>query len=186
MKLHLGCGKRYLEGYVHVDIDQHKHINFQHEINYLPMFKDNTADEIYSCGVLEYFDSFEVKKVLQEWKRVLKVGGILRTSVPNFDSITKIYLKNKNIKSEGILGPLFGRIEIIQNNKNKVLFHKTVYDYESLKSLLKENGFIDISFFDPFEVFPDNFDDYSKAFVPFKDKSGIAVHLNLEAVKDQS
>ena len=110
MKLHLGCGKRYLKGYTHIDIDQHSHIDFYSTVEKLPMIKSNSVEVIYSCGVLEYFDLEEVDLVLQEWNRTLKSGGILRTSVPNFESIIKVYLKNKDILSEGILGPLFGKI----------------------------------------------------------------------------
>jgi len=78
MKLHLGCGKRFLKGYLHIDIDLHDHIDIQTSIDKLPMIQDSTVDVIYTCGVLEYFDIEEVNTVLQEFKRVLKVGGILK------------------------------------------------------------------------------------------------------------
>ncbi len=183
MKLHLGCGKRYLKGYTHIDIDQHSHIDFYSTVEKLPMIKSNSVEVIYSCGVLEYFDLEEVDLVLQEWNRTLKSGGILRTSVPNFESIIKVYLKNKDILSEGILGPLFGKISIVETKKPLKLYHKIVYDYNLLSSVLLKNGFTEIDHFDPFEVFPEDYDDYSKAFIPYKDRNGLPIHLNLEAKK---
>ena len=183
MKLHLGCGKRFLKGYTHIDIDYHEHIDFQSSIDKLPMIKSDSVDLIYTCGVLEYFDIEEVIEVLKEWKRVLKVGGILRTSVPNFESIVKIYNNTKNIYAEGVLGPLFGRIEIQKNNKKKIIHHKIVYDYNLLKDVLTKSGFLDIKYFDPFDVFSEDYDDYSKSFIPYKDRSGLSMHLNIEAEK---
>ena len=76
-KLHLGCGNRYLPGYIHIDIDNYEHIDINSSINDLNMFKDNSVNEIYSSHSLEYFDIFEVEDVLEEWKRVLCSGGIL-------------------------------------------------------------------------------------------------------------
>jgi len=183
MKLHLGCGKRYLEGFIHIDLDDHDHINYKSSIEKLPFIEDESVDVIYSCGVLEYFDNLEVKDVLKECHRVLKKNGKLLTSVPNFESIVKVYLTEKNIYSEGILGPLYGRIVIKNNLNTKVLYHKTVYDFHSLKSTLEKSDFYDIKLFDPFEIFPDDYDDYSKAFFPFKDRNGIQIHLNIESKK---
>ena len=183
MKLHLGCGKRFLKGYLHIDIDLHDHIDIQTSIDKLPMIQDSTVDVIYTCGVLEYFDIEEVNTVLQEFKRVLKVGGILRTSVPNFESIVKVYNETSNIYAEGILGPLFGRIEINSGDKTEFIHHKIVYDYKLLRDVLSKNGFCDISYFDPFDVFPEDYDDYSKSFIPYKDRNGLPIHLNLECKK---
>jgi predicted SAM-dependent methyltransferase len=183
MKLHLGCGKRFLKGYTHIDIDYHEHVDFHYNIDKLPMIEDDSVDLIYTCGVLEYFDIEEVIDVLKEWKRVLKKAGILRTSVPNFESIVKIYNNSKNIYAEGVLGPLFGRIEIKNNNNKEIIHHKIVYDYNLLKDVLIKSGFTNIKYFDPFEVFPEDYDDYSKSFIPYKDRRGLPMHLNIEAIK---
>ena len=95
----------------------------------------------------------------------------------------KIYNNTKNIYAEGVLGPLFGRIEIQKNNKKKIIHHKIVYDYNLLKDVLTKSGFLDIKYFDPFDVFSEDYDDYSKSFIPYKDRSGLSMHLNIEAEK---
>jgi ubiquinone/menaquinone biosynthesis C-methylase UbiE len=178
-RLHLGCGKRYLEGYIHIDIADFPHIQYKQSILDLPQFAKDSVDEIYCCGTLEYFDKFEQDYALREWKRVLKPKGILRLSVPDFAGICAVYQKYGDIKHEGILGPLFGEIEV----NGKKLYQKTVFDYNSLWSLLKQHGFKQIEEFNPFKIFPKGYDDYSMSFVPYKKRRGIPISLNLEAIK---
>ena len=57
------------------------------------MFEDNCADLIYSSHSLEYFDRVQAADVLSEWNRCLKVGGILRLAVPDFDKLIEVYKK---------------------------------------------------------------------------------------------
>ena len=91
MNLHLGCGKRYIEGFVHVSLEDFPHINYRHDVRELPMFDDNVADLIYASHVIEYFDRVEVLEVLREWQRVLKPGGVLCVAVPDFAALAEVY-----------------------------------------------------------------------------------------------
>lgn len=92
IKLHLGCGKRYLPGYIHIDLADYPHIDYKHDIKTLPMFEDCSVDLIYASHVIEYFDRIEVITVLKEWYRVLKEGGILRIAVPDFEALVQVYM----------------------------------------------------------------------------------------------
>ncbi|MDC1296926.1 hypothetical protein N8Z37_01275 [Octadecabacter sp.] len=177
MKLHLGCGKRNIEGYKHVDLATFPHIDVFTSVDDLSMFNDNTATEIYASHVLEYFDRFDAIKVLAEWRRVLIDGGTLRLSLPNFDNLLKIYNKSDDLNA--ILGPIFGRMQM----NDVTIYHKTVYNRELLTSVLQEAGFgKEILDWDTFQIFPDH-DDHSKAFFPHMDFSGIQVSLNVETTK---
>ena len=73
MKLHLGCGNKFLEGYKHIDFSNFEHIDWKSPIYPLPFIKSNSVKEIYSSHALEYFDYSDCQKVITDWK-------ILRTS----------------------------------------------------------------------------------------------------------
>jgi predicted SAM-dependent methyltransferase len=184
LKIHLGCGKRYLPGFIHIDIDKHPHIDHYSNIDKLPMLKNNSVGLIYTCHAFEYYDREQAKEVLREWHRVLKTKGVLRIAVPDFEKIVEVYKTYKDIEHQGILGPLFGKWEINKKNKKpECIYHKTTYDFKSLKNILKENGFTNIVKYNADEVLPKNYDDYSKAYIPHMDKNGIHISLNLEATK---
>lgn len=181
MKLHLGSGIRYLEGYVHVDISNHDHIDIKTSIDKLTSIKDDSVDEIYASHVLEYFDRNEAEAVLTEWKRVLKKNGILRLAVPNFDALISVYRQTKDL--EKILGPLYGKWNV---GDSSYIYHKTVYDQKSLTSLLNRIGFLEIQNWDWREVFKQTpeYDDHSQAYFPHMDKdNGIHISLNIECKK---
>ena len=181
MKLHLGSAIRYLEGYVHVDISNHDHIDIKTSIDKLTSIKDDSVDEIYASHVLEYFDRNEAEAVLTEWKRVLKKNGILRLAVPNFDALISVYRQTKDL--EKILGPLYGKWNV---GDSSYIYHKTVYDQKSLTSLLNRIGFLEIQNWDWREVFKQTpeYDDHSQAYFPHMDKdNGVHISLNIECKK---
>lgn len=183
IKLHLGCGKRFIAGFIHIDLATYSHIDYKHDVQTLPMFEDDAVDLIYASHVIEYFDRDEAVEVLGEWRRVLKKGGKLRLAVPDFKALAIAYNKYKNL--DLICGPLYGRWEI--SGTDKIVYHKTVYDYSSLKTALEKAGFVNVKKWDWREVFVGKlreFDDYSQAYVPHADKkSGILISLNIEAEK---
>lgn len=185
IQLHLGCGKKFIPGFVHIDLDNFPHIDYHHEISRLPMFKNNTVDLIYSCHAFEYFDRQQAEEVLKEWRRVLKSGGILRLAVPDFEAIVRVYLKyGKDLEHRGILGPLYGRIEIETERGKKTIYHKTTYDFKSLKKLLEDYGFNNVRRYDWRKTIHKDYDDFSQAYIPHLDKEkGLLISLNVEAQK---
>jgi len=185
MKLHLGCGNKYLEGYKHIDYSNYDHIDWKTHIYPLPFIKSNSVKEIYSSHALEYFDFFQVKDVLIEWRRCLENEGKLRLSVPDFDKLLEVY-KKTNFDIDKIIGPLFGRW--ITTNKN-FIYHKTVFTKSKLIEILKLTGFSDIEEWDPLIHFgreKDSFDDYSKAYYPHMNfDNGFPISINILGIKKE-
>ena len=176
MKLHLGCGERFLEGYIHIDLAEFKHIDYKIPVNNLSIFDDNSIDEIYASHVIEYFDRDEVKELLKEWKRVLRDGGILRIAVPNFEAIVNHYNQHKDISK--LIGLLYGGQTYDYN------FHHVCFDFISLKELLEKSNYKNVKEYDWRTFLPDAFDDYSKSYLPHLDfENGTLMSLNIIAEK---
>jgi len=182
LQLHLGCGKRCIPGFVHVDLDDFPHIDYRSPIDSLPMFGDDTVDLIYCCHALQYFDRVQTPGVLREWRRVLKPGGVLRLAVPDFPALVSVYQKTGALSD--ILGPLFGRIAIHGPNGPAVIYHRTVYDYTSLEELCLNAGFRSFRSYDWRQTIHKDFDDFSQAYKPHMQKEhGLLISLNVEAIK---
>jgi len=181
VKLHLGCGTKFIPGFIHVDLTSHPHIDHNVDIRKLSMFEDGSVDLIYCSHAFQYFDSFdEVPQVLEEWHRVLKQGGILRLAVTDFEAVVKVYLKHGYLEHQGIRGPLYGKWP----SGDGFIYMKTTYDFESLKRVLEICGFKNVRRYDWRKTIHKDYDDYSQAYIPHMDKeNGILISLNVEATK---
>lgn len=178
MKLHLGCWKRFIPGFIHIDLCDMKHIDYKSDIGNLKFIDNETVDYIYSSHALEYKNFDECKLVLKEWFRVLKTGGMLRIAVPDFEKLIELYNSTRDI--DKIIGPLYG-----QMNLNEIkIYHRCVFDKKKLVNLLSEIGFSSISRYDWRNTEHANIDDHSQAYFPHMDKeNGLLLSLNIEAHK---
>ena len=178
VKLNLGCGKRdFGSDWIHIDGADYPHIDSQN-IESLD-YRDKSVDLIYASHVIEYFDRREVLPVLKEWKRVLRIDGVLRIAVPDFYQMAKLYLVD-SYNLEKFLGPLYGKMVMLK----KTIYHKTVYDFNDLKELLEEVGFRNVKKYDWRETDHSEFDDHSQAYIPHMDKeNGTLISLNVECLK---
>lgn len=158
LKLHLGCGEKYIPGWFHIDVCHLPHINLVHAVDRLPMIEDDSVDEIYSCHVFEHFTSQQAPDVLNEWHRILKPGARMRIAVPDFESLAKYYLETYQLGH--VLGPLFGGHSRLYD------IHHTVYDFTTLKKLLEAHRFQGINKYDWQQTEHAHTDDYAKAHLP--------------------
>jgi len=184
MKLHLGCGKRDFPGFINVDLADYPHINYRRSVDDLSIFEDNSADLIYASHVLEYFSLEDAERVLTEWRRVLKPGGILKLAVPDFGGLARAYQKFEDV---GLFqGIIYGLIKP-NNIQDQPLFHKTIYDFRLLQKVLEENGFTNVKTYNWQDFLESGQEDHSMAYIPSRDyENGILVSLNIQAEKSGS
>jgi predicted SAM-dependent methyltransferase len=177
LKLHLGCGSKYIPGFIHVDALGGPHVDHVALVDRLSFVNDGSVALIYASHVLEHFGRHEYERVIEQWFRKLRSGGVLRLAVPNFKACMEWYLTNGGAIQE-VLGLVVG------GQKDQYDHHKMIFDSESLTRSLMNAGFADVRPWDWRLTEHSHIDDFSQAYLPHMDKAeGMLMSLNLEAVK---
>ena len=154
IKLHLGCGKKYKNGWINIDNNSDNNIE-KLDINYnlakgIP-FKDNSVDFIYNEHFIEHLNVVQGQIFLKECKRVLKSGGVLRIATPDLSSLVKGYMNEnqldelKEFFDKYNMNYIKTRAELLNTNFYS-WGHQWLYDAEELERRLKEAGFKKVEF----------------------------------------
>lgn len=118
LKLHLGCGETYLNGYVNIDFPPPKHT--VQEISRADVYADiprlvypnAVVDEIRLHHVFEHFDRSTALRLLMEWYAWLKEGGRLIIETPDFHRCVEAFLRSTQANEQlKILRHVFGSQE---------------------------------------------------------------------------
>tara|TARA_R110000824_G_scaffold80365_4_gene202108 strand:+ start:4182 stop:4733 length:552 start_codon:yes stop_codon:yes gene_type:complete len=181
-KLNLGCGDRKLHGFINVDARGDLGADVVHDVTKIhERFED--VDLIYACHVLEHFPTqpflfqpLTWKTVLANWHKALKVGGILRLSVPDIKAACEYYLATNDF--ETVRAFFYG------GQKYDFDFHYHGWSFDTLEKALNEAGFSEVKQYDWRNTEHFYVDDYSQAYLPHMDKkNGRLMSLNVEAKK---
>jgi predicted SAM-dependent methyltransferase len=140
--------------------------------NDLSSFASDSFEAIYASHVLEHFDYVgEIDQVLTEWFRVLVPGGQLFISVPDLETLARLFLDKEHFDEDErfhITRMIFGG-------------HTDAYDYHQsgiseaiLVRYLERSGFQAITRVSRFDLFEDTSN------LEFK---GVPISLNIQASK---
>lgn len=174
-RLHIGCGKAYLPGFINVDIFSSVRADVYADMTALP-FDRGTFDELYASHVLEHCHRHLVLATLSHWRDLLKPDGIVRIAVPDFEACVKWY--NNGGSLDDITGLLWGGQNHPKNN------HFIGFDIGTLTTSLHKAGFKDVKKWNWRETDHAEHDDYSQAYLPSMQKqTGLLMSLNLQARK---
>lgn len=176
LRLHLGCGKKPIHGFINIDALSEVNPDSVQDVFTLPEIADNSVDLLYACHVAEHSNRKTCRAVFERWYQVLKPGGILRIAVPDIEAAMKWYLGHGKI--EEISGFLWG------GQRNEYDHHGVGFDFTSLANMLMAIGFQRVQRYDWKLTDHAYVDDYSQAFLPHMNKQhGQLMSLNVEATK---
>jgi predicted SAM-dependent methyltransferase len=140
LRLHLGSGGHPLDGWVNIDVLGMEPDLYWDLSGGIP-FPDGSAAAVFLEHVIEHFPLADDLDLLDEVRRVLAPGGIVRLGVPDFGRYLESYAGDGAFVEQ--LRP--GRPTRLLAVAEVALAHghRSVWDGETLEAVLGEAGFVD-------------------------------------------
>jgi hypothetical protein len=135
IRLNLGSGANPLDGYENLDLKGGV------DCRSLP-YADGTVDEVRASHLLEHFGYADTARVVEEWVRVLRPGGVLKVSVPDFSLLARTFLAIE----DGVHDEDAGRVlrMMMGGQTDADDYHKTQFNAGGLAFTLRRAGLIGI------------------------------------------
>ncbi len=172
--LNVGCGFDSGPEFINVDVLPLPHIHYVRNISDLSMFPNESVDLLYASHVFEHIPRPNLDSTLKEWRRVLKRGGTLRLSVPDFDNLVTAYI-NEGRQVDLVRDNVLGQEPPYDN-------HYTLWNEAKMNEVLEGAGFTNIRRWIPETAAHHSFKDRSSRKIKAGD-SEVLVSLNVEADK---
>ena len=152
IKLHLGCGRNILGGWINTDYNTAKFSGSDYlDVTKKFPYDNNSVDYIFSEHMIEHISYQDGKFMLEESFRVLKSGGKIRISTPDLKFLIKLYNEDKTELQKRYIEYSFKEYKLDGNSDTFVInnFHRDwghifIYDEKTLKSLFESIGFFDL------------------------------------------
>jgi predicted SAM-dependent methyltransferase len=153
INLNIGCGPFGEDGWVNVDLMNLHNVSFTYDTRRRLPFKDQTVDRIRVEHFFEHLDkSFEVPFFLDECKRVMKEGAVIRIVVPDIEKfIVAYYTNDKSLWKDlgydidALPKGFDTRVAILNHIFRQDGEHKYAYDYDAINYVLSKCGFKNIT-----------------------------------------
>jgi len=97
VKLHLGCGQNYLDGYVNIDFPSSEHTIQEKSIAdrladiTALRFESGSIDEVRLHHVFEHFRRPQITGMLACWNSWMRMGGTVHIEVPDLGRMARVF-----------------------------------------------------------------------------------------------
>jgi SAM-dependent methyltransferase len=141
LKLHLGCGDKYLEGYVNIDFPPSEHTVMHPKVDRVAdirtlNFPDGSVDEIRSHHMFEHFTRPVALGLLLTWRRWLKPGGVLVVETPDFGVSALAYCLTFSLRRSFQLWR-----HILGSQEAGWAYHGDYWDKRKYRFVLRKTGY---------------------------------------------
>lgn len=92
-KLNIGCGDHFHPDWCNLDVRSQNPAVIEFDVRRGLPFNDDSFDVVYHSHVLEHLTAADGERLMQECRRVLRPGGVLRVVVPDLETIAALYLE---------------------------------------------------------------------------------------------
>jgi predicted SAM-dependent methyltransferase len=181
-KLHIGCGPRYLPGFLHVDVKALPHVDIVCDMfDIHKHVAPGTVHEIYACHVVEHVSRHRVVELFRIFNTLLATGGVLRLAVPDIGKAIELYASGRYSLYPDLYGQFWG------GQRDDHDYHAIGFDFGLLRDIMVRAGFDAVQRYDWRTFLPDGYDDYSRSYLPHMDfDAGELLSLNVVACKIKS
>ena len=164
-KLNIGSGPDWPEpneDWINLDAYSFQNVHIVTNLEQgLSMFPDESIDEILSNHALEHLSWKHTVEYLQDWIRVLKVGGKITIRVPDLGKLCLLYVQGRWVigseeAEHNIINCIFGNEDdfdleehgadkkIVQEYTKACGFHKAGFDKSLMEKYLRQCGCHDV------------------------------------------
>jgi predicted SAM-dependent methyltransferase len=137
VRVHFGCGTIADPRFINVDARIFSHVHYVTRSPLMPALPASSADMIYACHVFEHISHRTQASVLSRWHEILKPGGQLLLSVPDFDKVVGVY-------SRGERGFNWMQHVLMGGQHYSGEFHFALFNQARLGGLLLQAGFSNV------------------------------------------
>ncbi len=147
-KVHLGCGRQYLDGWTNVDCDASVRCDVRLDLRAGFPAPDGTLALVFSEHLFEHLTLEDGRRVFEDCRRALCPGGVMRIAMPDLRYIVEKYLEGRSVgdaEADGRATPLqLDSPARLLNVALRSWGHLYLYDFEELQLRLRQAGFSDV------------------------------------------
>jgi predicted SAM-dependent methyltransferase len=147
LRINVGSSGAHLDGWINADLLRDPDgLCLRMDATERWPFEDGAAEAVNSEHVIEHIERERAPAFLAEAYRVLRPGGVIRTSTPDLRGIAEAYLAGDpaTLDAHRAHGYDARNHADLVNNYLQVGDHRHLYDYETLSLLLRDAGFVEI------------------------------------------